>query len=97
MSIGCLIRTIPLNDESKAHLLIKDRGSFNFKYNYGIYHVLDDKNPSQGVAYDEQFIRSLFLSNKLDIAEVTYGNWCGRYDILHAGQDCIIALKRVKE
>jgi ubiquinone/menaquinone biosynthesis C-methylase UbiE len=55
--------------------------------------VANRETPETTVAYDEQYIRDQYLKNNLHIAEVSYGNWSGRRDVLNALQDAVIAVK----
>lgn len=49
--------------------------------------------PEQAVCYEESYIRSLYELHHQNVAEVCYGFWCGRRDILNCQQDTIISVK----
>jgi hypothetical protein len=51
------------------------------------------KSSGKGVAYEEEWVRQLYLRDRLSIVEITYGNWSGRKDLVQCLQDTIIAVK----
>ena len=55
--------------------------------------ILDPKIPEAAVGHDERTVRSLYDRNRLSVAEITYGTWCGRKDLAGALQDVVIAVK----
>ena len=66
---------------------------FPFVYGSGECRTADIDIPEKTVAYDEGFIRSLYQRHGMSIAEITYGFWCGREELLKSLQDIIIAIK----
>ena len=88
----CLITFFLLNNES-LNLIKQGRSTIDFKHGAGNYRWKDDKVPESAIAYDEEYIRSLYDKNKLRIKEpIRYGSWCGRSTFL-SYQDIIIAEK----
>ena len=90
----CVISFFLLNSESVACI---DAGLNSirvpFVYESDACRVADRNAPEKTVAHDELFVRSLYEKNGLNVAEITYGFWRGRRDLLGALQDIIIALK----
>ena len=88
-----LITFCLLNPQSRACI---ESGSSNldFRHTHGCCRIVDSRAPEAAVAYDEAYVRSLYLAYGLDIAEpIHYGSWCGRRDFLDY-QDIVIAVKR---
>ena len=85
-----------INDEARSFIR-SGRTHFPF-VNAGsrwkrIYRVADRKVPEKAVAYEEEWVRRLYLRERLSIVEITYGNWSGRKDLVQCLQDAIIAVK----
>jgi SAM-dependent methyltransferase len=77
----CLITFFIINDAS-VKLLVKGSGFDTFtynKFNNEFLWTIDGRILELGVAYDEKYIRELYLKSNLKIIEpIYYGNWCGR-------------------
>ena len=87
-----LITWFILNEESKR-LIEQKRSSLDFYYRTPDFWSISQENPEQAIAFEEQYIRSLYTANGLRIEEpVRYGAWPGRKEHL-SGQDVIIANK----
>lgn len=69
-------------------------GTITFPFEMDGYRVRDAKNPANAVAIQEGFVRETLQRNSLRLCECTYGTWSGAQDLLHALQDCMIAVKR---
>jgi GT2 family glycosyltransferase/SAM-dependent methyltransferase len=90
----CVITYFLLNSRSLRGIDAKlNTIQFPFEYVSGECRVADLNNPEIAVAYDEGFIRNLYERHGLSVAEITYGFWCGREELLSALQDIIIAIK----
>jgi len=90
--LGALCSKIILNEESLNNMSIKP-GRFSFKYKSGESFIDNQEVPEAAIAYNEVFIRNLYLKNKLKIEEpIRYGSWCDRDKFL-SFQDIIIAVK----
>ena len=61
------------------------------KYQRG--YASDTADPERAVCYDEDHIRSLYRKHHHHVAEVTFGFWCGRKDLLGSQQDIIISVR----
>ena len=90
----CMITYFLLNPESLACIDAKlNTIGFPFEYIDGICRVADRDIPEFVVAYDEKFIRDLYIRQGLGVNEIIYGFWSGRKDFLNSLQDVIIAVK----
>lgn len=88
----CLITFCLLTEES-LKLVDAKLSKFDFKYDFGFYRLMDLDIPEIGVAYQEDFILSLYEKSGLKLIQpIQYGKWCGRTEFL-SGQDIIIAQK----
>lgn len=83
-----------LNHDSLARLQQPESDiPFKFRHHFGHYHLDNPAVPEAAIAYDEQFIRSLYAKYGLEIVEpIHYGKWCGRENCL-SWQDIAIAIK----
>lgn len=91
----CLITFFLLNDES-LNLIQQGQSTLDFRYDFGRYRSIDKKVPESAVAFDEQYIRSLYQQhNMMLIDSPHYGSWCGRQHPLN-NQDIIVASKSPK-
>lgn len=84
------------NNEARSHIA-SGRAHLPFRrvrsLRKQVYRVIDPDVPEKAVAYEEDWVRALHLRNRLSITEITYGNWCGRTDLVKCLQDAIIAVK----
>ena len=81
-----------LNDHSKS-AIDNDESVIKFKYFVEDFMTNDKENPEEAIAFDEKFIKDLYVDNKLRIIEpIRYGSWCRDNDYL-SFQDIIIAEK----
>lgn len=89
----CLITFFLINQLS-LKLIEEKRSSFDFKHLAPEgYRTISLDEPEAAIAYEEEFVRSLFEQWKLPIEEpIRYGSWSGRKDFL-SFQDIIIAKK----
>jgi SAM-dependent methyltransferase len=88
-----LITYFLLNEESMT-LLREGHASQDFKCDHGPYWLVDEDVPESAVAYDEGFVRNLYLANGLAIVEpVRYGAWCQRPEPFDY-QDIVVARKQ---
>jgi SAM-dependent methyltransferase len=93
----CLITFFLLNSESielvDSNSSLKS-GPYDFQYKFDNYRIVDRSEPESAVAYDENFVRTIYMKNNLDIEEpIRYGSWCGRKNPLSL-QDIVIATKK---
>jgi SAM-dependent methyltransferase len=81
-----------LNPESAA-LTSEGKSSLNFVHQLkGCWTAYPD-NPEGALAFDEAEIRSLYQASPIRIAELRYGQWCGRQSDYGGFQDVIIGIK----
>lgn len=86
-----LITFFLLNEES---LVYAGGDDSRFSEEYEGCRVIDKNIPEAAIAYEEPFIRDLFIKNKLEITEpIRYGSWCNRKEYLSA-QDIVVAIKK---
>ena len=71
-----------------------DVQGLNFSRASALHHVIDRNQPSRGVAYDENALRTMVGEAGLVVAEMTFGTWANGVDVLAALQDTILAVKR---
>lgn len=89
----CFITFFLINKESLGCIAAK-KSFVEFKYDFDNYWAIDDKVPEATVAYDEMFVRGMFMKNGLQIrTPILFGSWCGRENFL-SYQDVIIAAKQ---
>ncbi len=82
-----------LNPESRSCL---QSGSSTMQFDHAHdmnCRLMSADVPERAVAYEEVFIRSLMGQSSLSLAEVYYGNWSGRKDLLAAQQDVMIFVR----
>ena len=92
----CMITFFLLNEES-VDLINSGRSSQDFKYEVNGCLTTNESLPEAALAYNEEFIRKLFVKYGLVIAQpISYGNWCKRQNFL-SYQDLIIAEKSNNE
>jgi SAM-dependent methyltransferase len=88
----CLISHLLMNDAARRAV---EAGTtrFSFRHPLGPCMTFAPDNPTEGVAYDEQYALTLLRENGLEIEEVRYGNWRSTrsYAVTH---DWITASKR---
>jgi hypothetical protein len=76
-----------------VELIDQRKSTLDFKYDLGECRVIDKDAPESAIAYDEQYIRSLYQEHGMMIIEpVHYGSWCGRQRFL-SYQDIIVAIR----
>ena len=83
-----------LNDES-CRLLDRGRGTFSLKFEWDgdrLCRVESLELPESVTAHDEQRIRDLYDEFGLDLAELSFGSWCGRSTII-GFQDLVVAVR----
>jgi ubiquinone/menaquinone biosynthesis C-methylase UbiE len=62
----------------------------------GVCRVADVESPETTVAYEEAYIRDLYLRHGLNVCEITYGFWSGRQDLVRSLQDVVIAVRETR-
>jgi ubiquinone/menaquinone biosynthesis C-methylase UbiE len=72
----CFVTFFVLNDESTNYMNTTE--ALNFKYNYGVYGLIDSNVKEANVAYDEKYLVEVFKKNELKIDAKFYGYWSGR-------------------
>jgi SAM-dependent methyltransferase len=88
----CFVTGFFLNDDSIRRTEAR-LGNWHFLHTRGSARLLDENVPEKGVAHDEAKLRAMFLGSGLDLADATYGNWCGRNVTLPTIQDAWILVK----
>lgn len=75
----CLITFFLLN-EINRDLIVKKASWLTFMHKINNCFVEDLSKKEFAVAYDENYMRSLFEENGLKIVNIEYGSWSGRGD-----------------
>jgi SAM-dependent methyltransferase len=89
----CMITFFILNDESN-HLVRSGKSTLDFRYELAGCVTANKKMPEDAIAYDENFVKSLFAKQGLELIQpIYYGSWCNRQSSL-TYQDLIIAKKK---
>ena len=52
--------------------------ALNFKYNFGVYSLIDNNVKEANVAYDEKYLHEVIQKNEMKIDTIFYGYWSGR-------------------
>lgn len=88
----CFITFFLLNKES-LEAISEGKAVFDFKHVLGPFRCVDEQNPENALAYDEEYVINLYRSHGLSIQyPIYYGSWSGRMNYLE-GQDIVIAYK----
>jgi ubiquinone/menaquinone biosynthesis C-methylase UbiE len=82
-----------LNDVSRANLG-QARSTLVFQPSAGVFRTTAPETPESAVAFEEDYVRSLYRKHGLVSRPTLYGKWCGRRDGLDY-QDFIVAEKTV--
>jgi ubiquinone/menaquinone biosynthesis C-methylase UbiE len=64
-----------LNEVSK--IAMRNNLHFNFQHIRGNYSLMDEKVKEANIAYEENYLNSIFSKNSLKIDKLTYGYWSG--------------------
>jgi ubiquinone/menaquinone biosynthesis C-methylase UbiE len=72
----CFVTFFVLNDESTHYMNCSE--ALNFKYNFGVYSLIDNNVKEANVAYDEKYLHEVIRKNELKIDTIFYGYWSGR-------------------
>ncbi|MEY2565282.1 MAG: hypothetical protein QOH88_3475 [Verrucomicrobiota bacterium] len=82
------------NDEAAEKIAQSENPAlFSHVFRAEVCRVYAAEKPEQAVCYYEDYIRSLYRQHGHNVAEVTYGFWCGRKDIMRCQQEIIISVK----
>jgi SAM-dependent methyltransferase len=88
----CFITYFLLNNESE-NLIHEGASAVDFKYKLNKGLTINESEPERSIAYDEDFVRGLYVKYGLRIIEpIHYGYWCGRETFL-SYQDIVVATK----
>jgi SAM-dependent methyltransferase len=87
----CLVTFFLLNAQSRE-LIRVGRSSFPFTDDRGRYATVRGESTEWAIAYDENYVWSLFDASNLSERDVRYGNWCSRTHALDY-QDLVFATK----
>ena len=88
----CLITYFLLNNIS-SELIENGKSIIKFKYFIEDFMTNDKDNPEEAIAFQEDFILSLYEQNELKVQlPINYGSWCSRSEYL-SFQDIIVAKK----
>ncbi len=85
----CLITFFLLNDESRK-LVRAGLSSLDFRFPQDGCWTADEILPENAIAYEEEYIRRIYVQSSLALEELRYGVWCGRNEYL-SYQDILIA------
>lgn len=72
----CFATFFILNNESKTFM--KSNSSFNFKYNFGEYSLMDKDVKEANIAFEEEVLLNYINGTNLSIEKTLYGYWSGR-------------------
>ena len=90
---GRSLNTFFLLNQESLELIESGRSLVDFKYDFGLYRVMDKDTPEAAIAYQESFTRKLHEEHQLEIVEpIHYGRWCGREGSLEY-LDIVVARK----
>jgi len=93
----CVISYFLLNPESlRAMTTGRNAIKPDHLFQEGVCRVASLESPETTVAYDEPYIRGLYLKHGLSVCEITYGFWSGRQDLVRSLQDVVIALRETR-
>jgi SAM-dependent methyltransferase len=87
-----LISYFLLNEESRR-LIVAGNSTLAFTHTRDGYATISPEVPERAVAFEEDFVLSLYRKLGLEIVRLDYGSWCGRRSFL-SYQDLILAAKR---
>ena len=87
----CLITYFLLNNESLTSVMA-GRSALDFKYPFDKYRVISVDVPEDAIAFEEEWIRSLYHKVGLVVTRLEYGSWCAREHYL-SYQDLILSTK----
>lgn len=73
----CLLTFFLMNSETAGYMR-GPRSTLTFTKEGAEYYVLNKSVPEMAVAYDEPFIKDLFVRSGLTIDRTIYGGWSGR-------------------
>lgn len=82
-----------LDEESKK--LTLEQTSFNFKYEYEHYALMDDAVKSANVAFDRTYLEQLVSAKGFEIDSQVKGYWCGRPKTHTVGFQDIMILRKM--
>jgi SAM-dependent methyltransferase len=89
----CLITWFLLHETSRK-LCTNEKSQLNFQFDFGDYRSTHKRIPEYAVAYEEDFVISLYLRNSLvPRLPPYYGLWCGRERGV-SFQDIIVATRK---
>jgi ubiquinone/menaquinone biosynthesis C-methylase UbiE len=89
---NCFITFFIINNESKRRME-GPKSRYNFKFHGNGYFCTKAHDPEAAIAYEEDYIVTLFESNGMSINNhINYGSWCGR-DNYTDFQDIVVATK----
>ncbi len=88
----CMITFLLLNPES-SRLIDSGLSPYDLKYESGPSRFIDKDAPESTIAYEEEYVRSVYQRSGLSITEpIRYGSWPGRRNFF-SGQDIVMARK----
>lgn len=90
---GRFFLTFFLLNKDSISFIHRKKSKYNFDTNTYTFSTMSKKTPDYITAYQENFIRNLFIKYGLQITEpIKYGSWCGRKSNV-SFQDFIIGIK----
>ena len=72
----CFVTFFVLNNESTHFMNCSE--ALNFKYNLGVYSLIDNNVKEANIAYDEKYLVEVIQKNELKTENIFYGFWSGR-------------------
>jgi SAM-dependent methyltransferase len=96
---GRLAATFLILNENSLKSMRAGKGIYNFTYRDGPQWLLEDGMLARelAVGYEEDYVRSLYTRNGLDVSGFYVGPWSGQPsapDIRRLGQDLVVGTKR---
>ncbi|HDO26936.1 MAG TPA: methyltransferase domain-containing protein, partial [Bacteroidetes bacterium] len=89
----CFCTFFILNEESKKLMNASDGIRFNL--NFGNYYLHDINVKEANVAFDEDYLKTLFTTGGFTVNRISYGYWSGRNKNASVDFQDIVVLKKV--
>lgn len=72
----CFVTFFVLNEKAKD--FISKNSHFNFPFDKGHYRLMDEKVKGANVAFEEDYLDTIFSQKKLQVNKKLFGYWAGR-------------------
>jgi SAM-dependent methyltransferase len=88
----CLISFFLLDEAAEAGIAAS-RSTFSFPHRSDRHAVESEDSPEDAVAYEEGWVRGLYLRTGLEVAAIHHGSWSGREGDTLSFQDLVLAYR----